>query len=91
MLNVSFYHCFIRYSGTESPADLPTEKEIVKTPQMKQKNLSNERPLTYGYNVNESPKFALKKSKSDASRLRSKSSLDGVKTMAEKIRDQRLK
>ena len=90
-LKIYYYHCFLRYSGAETSTDLQTEKQIVKTPQLKQKKLSYECLPIGGYNANESPRLALKKSKSDASRLRSKSSLDGVKTMAEKIRDQRLK
>ena len=63
----------------------------MKTPEMKSKKLSDQRPPIDGYTLNGSPKMVLKKSKSDVSRLRSKSSLDGMKTMAEKIRDQRLK
>jgi len=80
-----------RYSGTESPSDTQMGRKLVRTPQLTQKQLSNQRPPIGGYQLNSSPKMMLKKSKSDVSRLRSRSSIESVKTMAEKIRDQRLK
>ena len=53
--------------------------------------LPNKREAVTANNLELSPKLILRKSKSDASRLRSRSTADGSKSMAEKIRDQRLK
>lgn len=92
LINIFFFRFSVPDSSVELARELPREESrVVKTPQMKTKKLSNQRPPIGTNNILGSPKLVLKKSKSDVSRLRSKSSVEGCKTMAEKIRDQRLK
>eukprot|EP00794_Sanderia_malayensis_P017401 gene17401-19144_t len=65
------------------------------TPEMKYKRLSNQRaPIgvtDFGGKGSLSPKINLKKSKSDATRLRSKTTHDAEKSMAHKIREERMR
>ncbi|XP_065051533.1 uncharacterized protein LOC135681154 isoform X1 [Rhopilema esculentum] len=74
-----------RFPVLESP------RTRVRSAGTKPSILPNKREAVTANNVELSPKLILRKSKSDASRLRSRSSVDGSKSMAEKIRDQRLK